>query len=60
MIQNDSDKFDPQKQTFHLIVENCDASIFENEIIKLTVNFKWTHNVRKIVLMHLAGYSLHT
>jgi hypothetical protein len=41
-----------------LIVENCEASIFENEVIKMVVHFKWTHNVRKIVLMHLAGHSL--
>ena len=45
-------------RAFHLIVENCDASVFANQVIKLTVDFKWTHNVRKIVLVHLAGYGL--
>lgn len=46
------------KRTFHLIVENCDVSVFSNEIIKLVIDFKWTHNVRKIVLTHLVGYSV--
>jgi WD40 repeat protein len=46
------------QRAFHLIVENCDASVFANQVIKLTVDFKWTHNVRKIVLVHLAGYGL--
>ena len=30
----------PDNQAFHMIVENCDHSIFENEVIKLAVNFK--------------------
>eukprot|EP01048_Picozoa_sp_COSAG05_P014437 COSAG05_NODE_1636_length_4365_cov_8.688467_5_plen_500_part_00 len=55
---DDPYQVDPRKRAFHLIVENCDASVFDNDLIKLAVDFKWTHNVRKIVLMHLAGYSL--
>lgn len=55
---DDPHEVDPLKRVFHQVVENCDASVFENEVIKLTVDFKWTHNVRKIVLAHLAGYSL--
>ena len=43
---------------FHLIVANCDASVFEINIVKLAVDFKWNHNVFKIVIAHLAGYTL--
>jgi hypothetical protein len=55
---NDPHTLELHQRAFHLIVENCDASVFANQVIKLTVDFKWTHNVRKIVLVHLAGYSL--
>ena len=46
------------QRAFHNIVENCDASVFDIEVIKMTVDFKWDFNVRKIVLAHLAGYSV--
>jgi len=55
---NDPHTLELHQRVFHLIVENCDASVFANQVIKLTVDFKWAHNVRKIVLVHLAGYGL--
>ena len=55
---DDPHNLELDQRAFHLIVENCDASVFANQVIKLTVDFKWTHNVKKIVLVHLAGYGL--
>jgi hypothetical protein len=55
---DDPHRLKMHERAFHLIVENCDASVFANPVIKMTVDFKWTHNVRKIVLVHLAGYGL--
>ena len=43
-------------RVFHNIVLYCDQSVFENELMKLVVDFKWSHNVHKIVLVHLAAH----
>lgn len=38
-------RIDQFKKTFHLLVENCDAQLFDIDIIKMTVAYKWAMNV---------------
>jgi len=44
-LAGDPQHMPPHQRAFHLIVEHCNASAFENDIIKLTVDFKWKMNV---------------
>jgi len=47
-----------EARAFHLLVKNCPSAVFDIQTIIQLINFKWKHNVRKIVLVHLGGYTL--
>ena len=47
----------PENDRWKQIVENCYVSVYDNGIIKLTVDFKWNNNILKIVLVHFFCFS---
>ena len=57
-LLDDPRRFELNQRAFHLIVEHCTSDVFGIEAIKMTVDFKWNANARKILLAHLGGYSM--
>ena len=53
---NDDDPSACGASAFHSIVQNCDSSVFQSDIMVCIVSCKWHHNIQKIVLAHMAVY----